>query len=340
MSSHGKKSKKKKDPILAASGQTDAERRSLRIAQRGLQKEIASDLGDNMENPELGVFEQVRDDNNKLWKQVKYVREAVLDGDNLEMISARAAKQTKFLDQAARYDPTKVARSLRQKCTTVHGQFDWDLLGREVGCCFNAIPGNVTFFSGPIAGEYKPKERKQRAPRSKDEEEVEEERPEEIKKMQKDSENLSAVETHILSIHEKLRERCKQAAHAKLSELNSIGDDSDNVELKKRKERLSKDEIDDICAVKFLFDPQSFTQTVENIFHFSFLVKKGEAGIRVGSSGDPTVAYRKQQDKITPRQAIVPITMKDWKNMVEAYGVTECDIPHRTSKRQKNSATN
>jgi len=88
------------------------------------------------------VFEQVRDDNNKLWKQVKYVREAVLDGDNLEMIS------------------------------TVHGQFDWDLLGREVGCCFNAIPGNVTFFSGPIAGEYKPKERKQRAPRSKDEEEV------------------------------------------------------------------------------------------------------------------------------------------------------------------------
>jgi hypothetical protein len=74
--------------------------------------------------------------------------------------------------KAARYDPTKVARSLRQKCTTVHGQFDWDLLGREVGCCFNAIPGNVTFFSGPIAGEYKPKERKQRAPRSKDEEEV------------------------------------------------------------------------------------------------------------------------------------------------------------------------
>jgi hypothetical protein len=49
------------------------------------------------------VFEQVRDDNNKLWKQVKYVREAVLDGDNLEMISARAAKQTKFLDQVRTY---------------------------------------------------------------------------------------------------------------------------------------------------------------------------------------------------------------------------------------------
>jgi hypothetical protein len=169
---------------------------------------------------------------------------------------------------------------------------------------------------------------------------VEEERPEEIKKMQKDSENLSAVENHIKTIHTKLRERCSQAADAKLSELKAIGDDSNNEELKKRKERLQQDCNEDICAVKFLFDPQSFTQTVENIFHFSFLVKKGEAGIRVGSSGDPTVAYRKHQDKITPRQAIVPITMKDWKNMVEAYGVTECDIPHRTCKRQKNSATN
>ena len=45
------------------------------------------------------VFEQVRDDNNKLWKKVRFVREAVLDGDNLAMISARATKQTKYLDQ-------------------------------------------------------------------------------------------------------------------------------------------------------------------------------------------------------------------------------------------------
>jgi hypothetical protein len=165
---------------------------------------------------------------------------------------------------------------------------------------------------------------------------VEEERPEEVKKMHKDSENLSAVETHILSIHTKLRERCDQeAAKATFTESHSLREDGTKEVWKKK-----TDGNVDICAVKFLFDPQSFTQTVENIFHFSFLVKKGEAGIRVGSSGDPTVGYRKQHDKITPRQAIVPITMKDWKNMVEAYGVTQCDIPHRQSKRQKAATTN
>ena len=52
MSPPTKKSKKNKVPILSESGQTDAERRSLRLAQRSLQRDIATDLGENMENPE------------------------------------------------------------------------------------------------------------------------------------------------------------------------------------------------------------------------------------------------------------------------------------------------
>jgi hypothetical protein len=239
--------------------------------------------------------------------------------------------------KAARYDPTKVARSLRKKCT-VHGVFDWDLLGREVGSCFNTVPGNVVFFSGPIAAEYKPKERKQRTPRTRDEEEVEEEKPEEVKKMQKDADNLSAVETHIITIKSKLVERCKEQAKAKLAELESVDDGVDE-EIKKKKEMLKENENEEICAVKFLFDPKSFTQTVENIFHFSFLVKNVQAGIRVGPEGDPTVMFRRDQGKLISRQAIVPITMKDWRNMVEAYGVTECDIPHRVSKKQRTSTS-
>jgi hypothetical protein len=235
----------------------------------------------------------------------------------------------------------KVARSLRQKCTTAHGVFDWDLLGREVGSCFNTIPGNVVFFSGPIAAEYKPKERKQRTPRAREEEEVEEEKPEEVKKMEKDADNLSAVETHIINIQKKLGERCREQALAKLAELESMDEGVHNdEELQTKKERIKQNENEEICAVKFLFDPKSFTQTVENIFHFSFLVKKGEAGIRVGPEGDPTVIYRRNQPTMIPRQAIVPITMKDWKNMVESYGVTECDIPHRvSSKRQRTSSS-
>ncbi len=33
---------------------------------------------------------------------------------------------------------------------------------------------------------------------------------------------------------------------------------------------------------KFLIDPDSFAQSVENMFHFSFLIKDGRAGVMIG----------------------------------------------------------
>lgn len=44
---------------------------------------------------------------------------------------------------------------------------------------------------------------------------------------------------------------------------------------------------------KFLIDPDSFAHTVENMFHFSFLVKDGRAGVTLGRDGQPYVFIRK-----------------------------------------------
>ena len=55
-----------------------------------------------------------------------------------------------------------------------------------------------------------------------------------------------------------------------------------------------------ICAAKgrvnffnFLVDPDSYGQTVENIFHFDFLVKDGRAGIILGKDNLPYIYIRK-----------------------------------------------
>lgn len=37
----------------------------------------------------------------------------------------------------------------------------------------------------------------------------------------------------------------------------------------------------------FLIDPQSFGQTVENVFHFAFLIKDGQAAVTIGEDGVP-----------------------------------------------------
>ena len=48
---------------------------------------------------------------------------------------------------------------------------------------------------------------------------------------------------------------------------------------------------------KFLVNPDSFAHTVENMFHFSFLVKDGRAGITLGRDGQPYVFIRKSIER-------------------------------------------
>lgn len=92
--------KDKNMALMEKSGQTDAERRRLRAAQRSLQKTIV-DNGEAMENPTDDVFSKIRHENNELFDQVHYTREAVLDGENLDMISNHAARQVDALVQVS-----------------------------------------------------------------------------------------------------------------------------------------------------------------------------------------------------------------------------------------------
>jgi non-structural maintenance of chromosomes element 4 len=102
----------------------------------------------------------------------------------------------------------------------------------------------------------------------------------------------------------------------------------------------------DVCGVELLFNPKSFTQTVENIFHYSFLVKQGVAGLTIKNErkitdgvtipAGPSVVYHKADGvapSVLPKQAIVSLTMKDWRDMIQAYGVQRSDVPHRTGSK-------
>lgn len=104
----------------------------------------------------------------------------------------------------------------------------------------------------------------------------------------------------------------------------------------------------EICATNYLFNPKSFTQTVENIFHYSFLVKKGTAALNIRKTGfgengkpGPVVKYvvpKKSHPK--NKQFVLNMTMKDYRDLLKAYEVTEGDLPHRTGSkhaRQKRS---
>ena len=135
-------------------------------------------------------------------------------------------------------------------------------------------------------------------------------------------------------MRKKLKERCHQ--EYKKSQERAAGDET--------AERLAQETGMEIDGVQYLFNPKSFTQTVENIFHFSFLIKKGEAAIGVqraqaleeqqqhGRQG-LWVKVSGRDEHAVSRQAVVAFTMQDWRTMCQGYDLQSGDLPHRTGSK-------
>lgn len=359
-----KKSKKKsrggrkRVALMGDSGQTDEDRRILRREMRELQQEIVGEKGDQIEDPsKVAAFKDVRGKSNELWDKVAYTREAVLDADNLEIIATRAGRQAEKLIQVPRYDATRFCAALRTKITSTMGgsggqYFDWLKLGHASGACYCAVPSRVSFLNGPVEVEYVVKERKkpERRRRAAEEEEGEEERPDDVEQKKADTsgDKLSAVERNIKVVSKTLGKRCRDEEMASLERAEKVieekGDEMDE-EAKRRLKKRARKHGAEVDAIKYLFNPKSFTQTVENIFHFSFLVKKGSAGISVrtkeesekygGAGPGPIVRTMQNPNEAPiPKQAIVSLNMQDWRDLCEAYSVKEGDIPHRNVSRR------
>jgi type II secretory pathway component PulC len=74
-------------------GLTDAERRQLREDQRKLHATLEAEDYAQDENADGTTLDQVRDENNDLFKKVRWTRELVLDADNVDVLATKYAKQ-------------------------------------------------------------------------------------------------------------------------------------------------------------------------------------------------------------------------------------------------------
>jgi len=115
-----------------------------------------------------------------------------------------------------------------------------------------------------------------------------------------------------------------------------------------------------ISYFNFILDPQSFTKSVENMFHFSFLVKEGKASFRLDDDGRglPFVAPLKVSKKSGSskdqndgndaedrHQAIISLAYDDWEDLIEQLDIDRAMLNHdmdalrekRNSKKAKYS---
>ncbi|ORX58109.1 hypothetical protein DM01DRAFT_1333773 [Hesseltinella vesiculosa] len=88
---------------------------------------------------------------------------------------------------------------------------------------------------------------------------------------------------------------------------------------------------------EFITNPDSFSQTVENMFYVSFLIRNGVAEID-DSTGQPILATRatpsidELSSGLTKKQLIIPLTMSLWEQMKKAYGIRRSIIPMRDTQ--------
>lgn len=347
--------RRKKMKMGEESGLTDAQRRQLRREQR----ELAKKLHEGPEEEDEQFLDNAREMNNELFENVRFTREAVLDAENVDTIAAKFVNKADSMISAPRFEPMKFVGKLKSKLMARDAEgdnefFDWYTLGVEAGVCFNSIPSRVSFLAGPLENVDAPEKRKARAPRQKkvqiEEDEIEETKPEQMQKQKKNVDQLSQAERDLKKMRQTLEKRTKETREKNLSKYNEIKNSQPEVEPPARLDLEQRgDEVD---IVPFLVNPKSFTQTVENIFNFSFLVKKGEAKIKMrkpeplgdsqGSSnplglatGGCFVSPPADDYEGPAKQCVLSFSMKDWRNLCEAYELDACDIPHRKGSKQK-----
>ncbi|KAJ2846375.1 hypothetical protein IWW36_004384 [Coemansia brasiliensis] len=93
-----------------------------------------------------------------------------------------------------------------------------------------------------------------------------------------------------------------------------------------------------INLFELVINPQSFAQSVENIFYVSFLIRDGKAYID-DSSGQPMIEaceppqQEDYQSGLTKKQLIFTLDQATWREIIDVYAIRQSAIPSRKSVR-------
>lgn len=79
---------------------------------------------------------------------------------------------------------------------------------------------------------------------------------------------------------------------------------------------------------KTIVDPKSFIQTVENLFHISFLVKEGKVGVKQNDSEGALLTVG-QESSSANNQSVLSFSMNDYRTWVSNYDIKKSAFKSR-----------
>jgi len=213
---------------------------------------------------------------------------------------------------------------------------DWERLGRQACFPHNIRPAVPGFLLGPLSVQKRVRAPTQRRAREARDAGGNESRPEALTKEDLETNENNTVRTICGKIKSKLVQHCKESVAAVEASVGDIEDDN-LVTAEMRRHRLT--DAGGPSLFDFVINPQSFGQTVENLFYVSFLIKEGEVGIEMDSDGLPTLLpnteamQEARERRTTKHQAVLGLDYSTWQQLVEAFEIEEPLVPHRDQEQ-------
>jgi len=91
---------------------------------------------------------------------------------------------------------------------------------------------------------------------------------------------------------------------------------------------------------KFILDPNSFSQSVENIFHYSFLIKDGQTSLEIRD--DIPIAATSQppraEDTISNKQCVLKFDFSIWEQLRREYKLDAAILPRNLYRIHRESS--
>ncbi|RFU30361.1 hypothetical protein B7463_g5976, partial [Scytalidium lignicola] len=339
------------------------ERRKLRKGLRDLSKNLTDNRGEYLDPNSTGLLDTLRKANDYSAK-VKQTSDATIDSRLLVTAADLSYRKTvaltsgdtaqgvdvdEFVSKCITYmrlangaaeDAARVPSSTQRRRRgnddddgDEGDMLNWEHLGRFACLPNNSRPSVPGFLLGPLSLEKRARKVTQRraALRHGD---MEETRPQELKMgdvERNENANLTTLCTKILVRLNKVQREAQASVEAE-------ADDKDmtDEEIAQLMDRYGTCPNGGISLFKFVVNPYSFGQTVENMFYVSFLIRDGKVGITYDDNGLPFLDATEPRDRsemaeqgARKHQAVIELDMDEWEQIIENWGIEESMIPHR-----------
>jgi hypothetical protein len=219
-----------------------------------------------------------------------------------------------------------------------HGDaMNWDVLGERA--CFpnNKRPAAPCFLLGPLSVEKRVRATQRRATQRRDPQAAAS-RPQELREADLEKNEASNLTSQCKAIRDLLHNVINTGAQGVETD---AGEDMDEDEAR---DVFSKNNLAmnwQVPLLKFALNPNSFGQTVENLFYISFLVKDGFVKVETDpDSGFPTIRPEEPKTADDARaagdkrhQAIFSLDMRSWQVFKSTMRIKEPLIPHRQEEQ-------